>query len=87
LINQLAPIDKFPLLYQFLDGRSDLEKGALMAGTIVVLGLVAALLSWMVTKLPEWFNPKEKPIASLESGRRMRLIGSQLMVVNDRPFS
>jgi hypothetical protein len=40
LINQLAPIDKFPLLYQFLDGRSDLEKGTLMAGTIVVLGLL-----------------------------------------------
>jgi hypothetical protein len=40
LINQLAPIDKFPAVYRFLDGRSDLEKVGLMAGTIVVLGLL-----------------------------------------------
>ncbi len=84
LINQLAPIDKFPAVYQFLDGRSDLEKLGLMAGSIVVLALVAALVSWLVGKLPEWSAPKELPIATLESGRRMQLIKSQLKEVKKR---
>ena len=84
LINQLATIDKFPVVYQFLDGRSDLEKTGLMAVTIVILGLIAAVLSWMVTKFPEWFSPTTKPIAGLESGRRVQLIKQQTKEVDDR---